>query len=90
MKCDSPSLVADMRAGIATLQLNRPQQLNALSESVLEALQGQLDELSSAPDLRCVILAATGRHSARVTISRRCAGHRLSNTTSHCSPAAAG
>ena len=69
MNSDSPSLVAEMRSGIATLQLNRPQQLNALSESVLEALQRQLDELSSAPDLRCVILAATGRAF--------CAGHDL-------------
>jgi enoyl-CoA hydratase/carnithine racemase len=69
MKSDSPSLVAEMRAGIATLQLNRPQQLNALSESVLEALQRQLDELSGDPGLRCVILAASGRAF--------CAGHDL-------------
>ncbi len=70
MTCDSASpLVTGVRDGIATLQLNRPQQLNALSESVLEALQRQLDELSGEADLRCVILAATGRAF--------CAGHDL-------------
>jgi enoyl-CoA hydratase/carnithine racemase len=62
MKCDpSSALVTDLRDGIATLQLNRPQQLNVLSESVLDALQRRLDELSAEPGLRCVILAASGR-----------------------------
>jgi enoyl-CoA hydratase/carnithine racemase len=70
MKCDpSSALVTDLRDGIATLQLNRPQQLNVLSESVLDALQRRLDELSAEPGLRCVILAASGRAF--------CAGHDL-------------
>jgi enoyl-CoA hydratase/carnithine racemase len=69
MMSDSPYLVTEVRAGIATLQLNRPQQLNALSEPVLEALQRRLDELSGDPGLRCVILAASGRAF--------CAGHDL-------------
>jgi enoyl-CoA hydratase/carnithine racemase len=68
MERDSP-LTIELRAGIATLQLNRPEQLNALSESALEALQRQLDELAGEPALRCVILAASGRAF--------CAGHDL-------------
>lgn len=59
----------DLRDGIATLRLDRPQQLNALSEAVLDALQGALDRLSSEPALRCVILTAAGRAF--------CAGHDL-------------
>ncbi len=70
MERDSPStLVTEVRAGIATIQLNRPAQLNALSESVLDALQRQLDELAAEPSLRCVIVAASGRAF--------CAGHDL-------------
>jgi enoyl-CoA hydratase/carnithine racemase len=70
MERDSPSvLITQVHAGIATLELNRPAQLNALSEAVLEALQGQLDTLAGEPDLRCVIIAGSGRAF--------CAGHDL-------------
>lgn len=55
--------------GITTLTLNRPQQFNALSEGMLEALQTQLDQLAHDENLRCVILAAQGRAF--------CAGHDL-------------
>jgi enoyl-CoA hydratase/carnithine racemase len=66
----SPSVLGtESHDGIATLQLDRPQQLNALSEAVLDALQDALDELSAEPSLRCVILAASGRAF--------CAGHDL-------------
>jgi enoyl-CoA hydratase/carnithine racemase len=60
MTDDSP-LLSDVRGGIATLELNRPHQLNALSESMLDALQRKLDELTGEPGLRCVIVAASGR-----------------------------
>ena len=59
----------DLADGIATLQLDRPRQLNALSESVLDGLQREIDGLSGNPDLRCVIVAASGRAF--------CAGHDL-------------
>ncbi|MBP0597496.1 enoyl-CoA hydratase [Herbaspirillum sp. LeCh32-8] len=55
--------------GVATLTLNRPQQFNALSEAMLEALQTQLDRLATDPEVRCVVLAANGRAF--------CAGHDL-------------
>jgi enoyl-CoA hydratase/carnithine racemase len=68
--CHPPSVLGtEFRDGIATLQLDRPQQLNALSESVLDALQAALDELSGETGLRCVILAGAGRAF--------CAGHDL-------------
>jgi enoyl-CoA hydratase/carnithine racemase len=70
MTPEPPSpLRAEVSAGIATLEINRPEHLNALSESLLHALQLKLDELSGDPDLRCVILAGAGRAF--------CAGHDL-------------
>ncbi|HZG22044.1 MAG TPA: enoyl-CoA hydratase [Herbaspirillum sp.] len=65
---ESPLLRHD-QDGITTLTLNRPQQFNALSEGMLEALQTQLDQLAHDENLRCVILAAQGRAF--------CAGHDL-------------
>lgn len=70
MQASSPQLLLrhDQR-GITTLTLNRPQQFNALSEAMLQALQTQLDALAHDDQVRCVILAANG-HAF-------CAGHDL-------------
>jgi enoyl-CoA hydratase/carnithine racemase len=59
----------ELDGGIATVSLDRPRQLNALSESVLDDLQHRLDQLAKEPGVRCVILAASGRAF--------CAGHDL-------------
>ena len=55
--------------GVATLMLNRPQAFNALSEGLLDALQGELDQLARDESVRVVVLAAAGRAF--------CAGHDL-------------
>jgi enoyl-CoA hydratase/carnithine racemase len=55
--------------GIATLTLNRPQQFNALSWSLLEALQHALDAIRDDAAVRVVVLAGNGRAF--------CAGHDL-------------
>jgi enoyl-CoA hydratase/carnithine racemase len=55
--------------GVATLTLNRPQAFNALSEAMLETLQGELDALSRDESLRVVVLAGAGKAF--------CAGHDL-------------
>lgn len=55
--------------GVTTLQLNRPMQMNALSEDLLDALQQQLDLLNSDGDVRCVVLSGAGKAF--------CAGHDL-------------
>ena len=47
--------------GVATLQLNRPGQFNALSVAVLEALDHALDAVAADPSVRVVVLAGTGR-----------------------------
>ena len=55
--------------GVVTLTLNRPQAYNALSESLLGALQRELDALAGDESARAVVLAGEGRAF--------CAGHDL-------------
>lgn len=47
--------------GIATLTLNRPQQFNALSMDMLDALQTALDEITNDKSVRVVVIAAHGK-----------------------------
>jgi enoyl-CoA hydratase/carnithine racemase len=55
--------------GLVTLTLNRPQSFNALSESMLEALQSALDRVGMDEQARAVVIGATGKAF--------CAGHDL-------------
>ncbi|MDW3223645.1 MAG: enoyl-CoA hydratase [Paracoccaceae bacterium] len=59
--------------GIATITLNRPQTLNALSEEMLAALQASLDRVSQDRSVKAVILRGQGAHF--------CAGHNLKEMT---------
>lgn len=54
---------------IATLTLNRPKQLNALSQAMLSALHTEFDGLASDKSIRVVIIQGNGRAF--------CAGHDL-------------
>jgi enoyl-CoA hydratase len=47
--------------GIATVLLNRPDTLNALSSSLLDALDGVVGEIEAARDLRGMIVTGAGR-----------------------------
>ena len=47
--------------GVVTLTLCRPDSFNALSEGMLEALQGELDLVAADESARVVVIAATGR-----------------------------
>ena len=47
--------------GILQLTLNRPEQLNSLSESMLTTLQMKLDATSENKDVKLVILQGTGK-----------------------------
>ena len=62
-------LIRHDSGGVTTLQLNRPRQLNALSEDLLSALQFQLDALGVDKDVRCVVISGAG--------TAFCAGHDL-------------
>jgi len=57
------------QAGITTLTLDRPAQYNALSESLLAALQTELDDIAKDESVRVVVLEARGKAF--------CAGHDL-------------
>ena len=46
--------------GVATLTLARPDEYNALSEAMLDALQGELDAIAGDEAIRVVVLAAEG------------------------------
>lgn len=47
--------------GIATLTLNRPDSLNAMSARMMRSLDGRLDEIERLPGLRVVIITGAGR-----------------------------
>ena len=64
-----PLILWDDFHGVTTLTLNRPRQYNALSSSVLTALQNNLDAIAHDPAVRVVVIAGAG--------SAFCAGHDL-------------
>lgn len=64
-----PQLLFDRNENIVTLTLNRPGQFNALSESLIEALQAALDEIGADASVRAVVIAGAGKAF--------CAGHDL-------------
>jgi enoyl-CoA hydratase/carnithine racemase len=68
-RSDQPALLREERAGVCTLTMNRPQQMNLLTGEMLAALQRNLEEIASSGEIRVVILAAAGKGF--------CAGHDL-------------
>jgi 2-(1,2-epoxy-1,2-dihydrophenyl)acetyl-CoA isomerase len=54
-------LIEHIEGGIATLTLNRPDNLNALSDPMITALLEALDRLGSDPAVGAIVLAASGR-----------------------------
>ena len=56
----SAPLLVDIEGGVAVLTMNRPAKRNAMSESLLSAI----DEFFRAPpeDVRCVVLTGSGGH----------------------------
>jgi len=54
-------VILERAAGIAVVTLNRPNALNALSTSVMHALDGALDQLAADRTLRAVVVTAQGR-----------------------------
>jgi enoyl-CoA hydratase len=59
----SDEVLVDHRDAIATVVLNRPQKLNALTKSMWRQLGEVLDTLSAEEELRCVILRGAGTKS---------------------------
>ncbi|MDR6265512.1 enoyl-CoA hydratase/carnithine racemase [Roseobacter sp. N2S] len=69
----SDTLLRNDAGAIATLTMNTPNTLNALSEDMLDALQSQFDSLMQDKTIRVVILRGTGKAF--------CAGHNLKEMT---------
>ena len=67
---DQPLVLRQRDArGVVTLTLNRPDAFNALSESLLDALQTELHAVADDPTARVVVIGAAGKAF--------CAGHDL-------------
>lgn len=64
-----PILLREDDGAKVTLTLNRPQQFNALSEALLDALAHELAAVANDARVRCVVLAGAGKSF--------CAGHDL-------------
>ena len=64
-----PFVLRDVAENIATLTLNRPGSLNALSDGMLAALQGELDALAQDRTVKVIVLKGAGKAF--------CAGHDL-------------
>ncbi len=69
----SDILLRNDTGGIATLTLNSPSNLNALSDAMLAALQAQFDALATDTSIKVVILQGAGKVF--------CAGHDLKEMT---------
>lgn len=54
-------LLESVEGGVATLTLNRPDRLNALSDPMIEALLEALDRLGRDSGVGAIVLAASGR-----------------------------
>ncbi len=53
------TIKAIREAPIATVQLDRPEVLNALSEELMDELVGALEALDNEPDIRCIIVTGS-------------------------------
>ena len=62
-------LTCETDGAVAVLTMNRPAQLNALSEGLMTALQGALDQIAQDQTVKVVVLRGAGRAF--------CAGHDL-------------
>lgn len=69
MGAKEPVLLHSREGVITRLHLNRPEQMNCLSEALLAALERALREIAEDDGVKCIVLSAAGRAF--------CAGHDL-------------
>jgi enoyl-CoA hydratase/carnithine racemase len=65
----APVVLRSDKGAIVNLQLNRPRELNCLSEEVLAALQREFSSIARDDHVKCVVISGAGRAF--------CAGHDL-------------
>jgi enoyl-CoA hydratase len=56
-----PMVLLDQDGAIATVTMNRPRQLNALSDALMSAVVTALERLDADPVVRCIVLAGSPR-----------------------------
>ena len=61
MTTTSEPILLDVSERIATLTLNRPDKLNALTGQMMEELVPIIERLAEDKDVRCVVIAGSGR-----------------------------
>ena len=66
-------LERQVTGGVAHLQMNAPERLNALSDEMIAAVHGALDEIADDRSIRAVVLSGAGKAF--------CAGHDLKQMT---------
>jgi enoyl-CoA hydratase/carnithine racemase len=66
---EEPLVMSRLAGGVAHLTLNRPDQFNALSDRMLDALDAELQRIAADPSARVVVIGGAGRAF--------CAGHDL-------------
>jgi enoyl-CoA hydratase/carnithine racemase len=69
LQAEQPVLLRQDSGGIATLTMNRPQQMNLLTSAMLDALQAAFGSIAGDAGVRVVVLAGAGKGF--------CAGHDL-------------
>ncbi|TAM74543.1 2-(1,2-epoxy-1,2-dihydrophenyl)acetyl-CoA isomerase [bacterium] len=57
----TPNLLVERQGAVLRLTLNRPDALNSLDGELIAALRSALDEAAGQPQVRCVVLGASGR-----------------------------
>lgn len=55
------AVLLDVEDGIATITLNRPDEMNSLSPAIVSGIDDALDRVAEHDDARCVVLEGAGR-----------------------------
>src|SRR5438105_6812841 len=72
---DTPLLLREAVGSIAVITFNRPARRNTLSEEVIAALHGALDEIATDANIRALVIASRGPVFS--------SGHDLKQLTAH-------
>jgi enoyl-CoA hydratase len=55
------TLLFDVRDGLATITVNRPDKMNALNDQVIEELRDAIERVATGPDIRGAIITGAGQ-----------------------------
>jgi 2-(1,2-epoxy-1,2-dihydrophenyl)acetyl-CoA isomerase len=61
MKPNPADLLVEIHEGVAKLTMNRPERLNALSQSMIEGAIAALERCADDPEVGCIVLTGAGK-----------------------------